>query len=448
MKPKSGKYGKQLKLFRERLSSLLNPDHELFQLANLIEWDRFEVALDGCYSDTGRPGAPIRLLVGLMYLKYTFNISDEQLAPRWEENPYWQYFCGYEYLQHKFPIDYTTLIKWRKRVGVEKLRELLKETIDLAVREEALDEGDLKRVNVDTTVQEKAISFPTDSRLAQALTTKLANEAKAAGIDLRQSYLRISKKMLIKVGGYCHAKQFKRMRKGVKTLENWLGRLVRDIERKLPKDVSESLLQLLDKANRFLEHGKKGQDKLYSIHEPDVKCICKGKAHKRYEFGQKVSVATTNKSNWIVSVDLLRGNPYDGHSLGSVVKSIEKTATIEVEEIFVDKGYRGHNYKGKAKVYIAGKGRKKAPPSLLSRMNRRAAVEPKIGHLKLDHRMGRCFLKGLIGDEINALMAGAGSNLRKMLNLIRAKAQFFCLEIKFYLYSCQNFGFRGIALVG
>jgi len=363
VKPKSNKYGIQLNLVRQSFRKILNQKHELFVLADLIEWDRFEVALADAYSDKGRPGAPIRLLVGLLYLKYTFNVSDEDLEPRWVENPYWQYFCGYEFMQHEFPIDYTTLIKWRKRIGVERLRELLKETIDLAVRENSLKEKDLSSVNVDTTVQEKNISFPTDSKLACGLIQKLGVEARSAGVKLRQSYRRLSKKKVVEVARYAHAKQFKRMRKSLSKLETWLKRLIRDIERKASANLPVSLDQLLSLSRRYLAKGKLGQDKLYSICEPSVKCISKGKAHKRYEFGQKISIATTNKNNWVVSVDYLANNPFDGHSLVDVIQSIEETAQTKVKEVFVDLGYRGNGYKGEANIHIAGRSNSKLSPS-------------------------------------------------------------------------------------
>lgn len=424
MKPKPNKFRDQLNLIRASFRKILNPRHELFQLADRIEWDRFDVALADSYSEKGRPGAPLRLLVGLLYLKYTFNVSDEDLESRWVENPYWQYFCGYDCMHHQLPIDYTTLIKWRKRIGVEKLRMLLVESIDVAIREEALKEKDLKRVNVDTTVQEKNITFPTDSKLLEKLIRKLGEAAKRHGIDLRQSYSRLAKKTAIKVARYAHAKQYKRMKRELKKMKAWLGRLIRDIQKKADLGKHEKLSRLVDLAIRFLEEGKKGQDKLYSVHEPDVKCISKGKAHKRYEFGQKISIATTNKSNWVVGIDFLKGNPYDGHVLAQVTSSIEKTAQAKLEEVFVDKGYRGHGYSGEAKIHISGMGKKRLSWSLKKRKKRRSAIEPKIGHLKSDHRMGRCFLKGLLGDEINAILAGAGSNIRKILNFLRETSLF------------------------
>lgn len=424
MKPKSTNFREQFHLFRESFRKTLNPKHELFQLADKIDWNRFEVALADTYSEKGRPASSLRLLVGLLYLKYTFNVSDEDLEARWVENPYWQYFCGYDYMQHVLPVDITTMIKWRKRVGAEKLRELLTETIDVALRENVLEKKEMVQVNIDTTVQEKNITHPTDSKTMLKLITKLGGIAKDSGVELRQSFSRLAKNASIKIGRYAHAKQFKRMKKLLKKMRTWLGRLIRDIRRKADLCKNSKLSDMINLGLRFLENGKGEQDKLYSVHEPEVKCISKGKAQKPYEFGQKISVATTNRNSWIMSVDFLKDNPYDGHTLAQVIGSVENTAKVKLKEVFVDKGYRGHDYSGEAKVHISGMGKKNLSWSLKRRKKRRSAIEPKIGHLKSDHRMGRCFLKGLLGDEINAILAGAGSNMRKMLNFLRETSLF------------------------
>ncbi len=222
------------------------------------------------------------------------------------------------------------------------------------------------------------------------------------------------------------------MKKSVKKLETYLGRLIRDIERKFKVKSEVSLEKLISISNQLLEKGKQGNPKIYSIHEPDVKCISKGKSGKRYEFGQKVSISVTNKSNWIVGVSLLENNPYDGHSLVEVAKSIEKVTNVKLKEIHVDKGYRGHKYTGDSEVHISGLGRKKVSLSLKKRKKRRSAVEPKIGHLKSDHRMGRSYLKGTLGDEINCILASAGCNFRKILNKLREILFFYFLRLFYF----------------
>ena len=418
MTPKTQNRG-TFELFQSHFDQLLNPNHELVILANKIDWPRFQAAFADCYCpDNGAPGKAIRLMVGMQYLKYTFNVSDEDVVERWVENPYWQYFCGFTHMQHKCPLHSTTLIKWRKRVGPDRLEELIRETIALAVREKHLPKKDLKKINVDTTVQEKNITYPTDTKLLYRCIKKLDAAAKKRGIKLRQPYTRVCKKAAIMAGRYAHAKQFKRMRKRIKFIRVRLGRLLRDITRKADT-IDNELATLMQQADRIKNQQPKDKNKIYSLHEGDVRCISKGKAHKRYEFGQKVSVATTNRSNWFVASNLVAGNPFDGHTLAATMKCVEANTGVAARDVYVDKGYRGHDYRGQAAVHIAGTSKRKLTRSERRRRKRRSAVEPKIGHAKSDHRMGRCFLKGLDGDATNAILSAAGSNLRKLLNLLK-----------------------------
>ncbi len=418
MKPKTQPRD-AFELFQAHFDRLLDPDHELVQLANQIDWPSLDVAFADCYRpDIGAPGKAIRLMAGLQYLKFTFNESDESVVARWVENPYWQYFCGYTHMQHVCPIHPSSMTKWRNRVGAEKLGELLTETIRLAVREKHLPKKDLARVTVDTTVQEKNITYPTDSKLLYKAIVKLVDAAKSRGIVLRQSYVRVGKKAAVMAGRYAHAKQFKRMHKRLRKLRTYVGRLIRDIKRKAT-DIDEELAILLDRAGRIRCQHPKDKKKLYSLHEPEVQCISKGKAHKRYEFGQKIAVATTNRSNWIVAASLMKDNPYDGHTLTDTLAAVEHVTGMSVTDTYVDKGYRGHGYTGGAEVHIAGQRKKNTSRAERKRRRRRSAIEPKIGHLKTDHRMGRCFLARLCGDAINAVLAAAGSNLRKLLGLLR-----------------------------
>jgi IS5 family transposase len=416
MKPKNQPSGALL-LFQAHFDQMLNPRHELVQLARQIDWSVFEVAFAQCYSpDIGAPGKAVRLMVGLHYLKHAFNESDESVVARWVENPYWQYFCGYTHMQHECPIHPTSMTKWRHRVGADRLGAMLAQTIDVAVRQKHMPKSDLQRVIVDTTVQEKNITYPTDSKLLYKAVVKLAAAARRRGIVLRQTYIRVGKFAAIRAGRYAHAKQFKWMRRENRRLKTYVGRLIRDICRKAIS-VDIELAKLLELANRLRTQQSQDADKLYSLHEPDVRCITKGKAHKRYEFGQKVAVATTNRGNWIVAAKLVPGNPYDGHTLAGTLGAVEAMTGTAVLEACVDKGYRGHDYAGPAKVHI-GPGSRFRPRAERLRRRRRSAVEPKIGHLKSDCRMDRCFLKGLVGDAINAILAAAGSNLRKLPALL------------------------------
>jgi transposase, IS5 family len=406
-------------LFQSHFDQLLNPTHELIQLAGKIDWVRLEAAFAGQYSpDMGAPAKATRLMVGLHCLKYAFNESDESVVARWVENPYWQYFCGYTHMQHRCPIHPTSMTRWRKRVGADRLEELVRETIALARREGHVTKSDLERVNVDTTVQEKNITHPTDSKLLYKAIQKLVGAAKSRGIKLRQSYLRVGRIAEIKVSRYAHARQYKRMRRSVRKLRTYVGRLIRDIRRKVGEP-DAALRALLERAGRIRQQQPHDTHKLYSLHEPDVQCISKGKAHKRYEFGQKVAIATTNRGNWMVTAKLLPGNPYDGHTLGETLATVERITGVAVTDAYVDKGYRGHGVAQPTNVHVAGQ-RRGESRSEQRRRRRRSAVEPKIGHLKSDHRMDRCFLAGLTGDAINAVLAAAGSNLRKLLRRLAA----------------------------
>lgn len=414
MQPKNQTTG-VFELFQAHFRQILDPRHALVQLADKIDWPRFDAAFADSYSpDLGAPGLAIRLMVGLQYLKYAFNESDESLVERWIENPYWQYFCGFTHMQHEVPLDPSSLSRWRKRVGAERLEQLLKETLDLAVRERQLPPRDLAQVTVDTTVQEKNITYPTDAKLLHTAIRKLVRAAGERGLTLRQSYLRVSKRAALMTGRYAHAKQFRRMRRELRRLRTWVGRLVRDIARKAGTP-DAPLARILDRAERIRRQQPQDSHKLYSWHEPDVQCISKGKARQRYEFGQKVALATTNRSNWIVAARLLPGNPYDGHTLATTLAATESITGTPITDAYVDKGYRGHGCRGATRVHVAGAGSKSVPRSERRRRRRRSAIEPKIGHLKSDHRVRRCFLTGLPGDAINIVLAAAGANLRKLL---------------------------------
>ncbi len=233
--------------------------------------------------------------------------------------------------------------------------------------------------------------------------------------------VRVGKRAAVQASRYAHAKQYQRMRRQLHKLRTYVGRLTRDIRRQTT-GIDDGLAALLDRADRIRCQQPKEAKKLYSLHEPEVQCISKGKAHKCYEFGQKVAVATTNRSNWFVAAHLLENNPYDGHTLNETLMAAERVTGVSISDAYVDKGYRGHGYTGGAELHIAGQHKKNTTRAERKRRRRRSAIEPKIGHLKSDHRMGRCFLSRLCGDAINAVLAGAWSNLRKLLGLLRRKA--------------------------
>jgi IS5 family transposase len=418
MKPKAAT--PQCELFGARLSELLNPEHPLFVLAERVDWSQFDAAIEACYADElGRPGVNTRLMVGLLYLKHAYDESDESVVARWVENPYWQFFCGCQYMQHELPIDPSSLSKWRKRVEAERLEKLLEATLHTALAMKAVRPQEFQRVNIDTTVQEKAIAFPTDARLYQKMRLALVRRAKSLGIVLRQNYRFKGKQLLAKQGRYAHARQMKRAAKMTRQLKTILGRVVRDIQRNAPQwqgqIADEPLRELVAMAERLLAQTRTSKNKLYSVHAPEVECICKGKVHQRYEFGCKTSVATTSKSNWIVGVQALHGNPYDGHTLGGAIGQVERLTGRTPEDVIVDQGYRGHGYAGSAVVHVVRTIPKRATRAVRRMLKRRAAIEPTIGHLKSDNRLDRNYLTGQVGDKINAVLAAAGYNFRKLL---------------------------------
>jgi len=403
-------------LFRARLDQILDHEHPLFRLGRQVDWAAFEREFGQLYVDkVGRPGLPIRLMVGLHYLKHAFDESDESVVARWLENGYWQDFCGFEYFQHRLPLDPSSLVRWRQRVGPEKMETLLAETVVTAQRGGLVRERHLQRVNVDTTVQEKTIAYPTDARLYHKARRALVREAKKAGIELRQSYERLGKRALVMQGRYAHARQMKRARRETKRLRLYLGRVLRDIRRKCAQP-EERLAQLLALAERIWRQQRHDTGKLYSLHAPEVECIAKGKAHKKYEFGCKVSVASTSQDNWIVGIQALHGNPYDGHTLKAALEQVERITGWEAGNAYCDRGYRGvPSTLGTTAVHVGTPRRRATPRAAWRWLKRRAAVEPVIGHLKGDHRMDRNPLKGQEGDRINALLAACGYNLRKLL---------------------------------
>ncbi len=418
MQPKSGG-NDQGDLFRARLDQILNRQHPLYRLANSIDWSVFDREFGPLYTENfGRPGLPIRLLAGLHYLKHAYNVSDETVVAQFVENGYWQYFCGFEYFQHEFPLDPTTLVKWRKRIGPKGMEKLLKATIDTAKSKEYVTEKHLERVNVDTTVQEKVIAFPTDARLYHKACRILVKLAKKQGINLRQSYERLGKRAFIMQGRYSHARQKNRAKREQRRLRLYLGRVIRDIERKHPEPQG-LLATMLERAKRIFDQKRNDSDKLYRMQAPEVECITKGKAHKKYEFGCKVSLVSTSEASWIVGVQAIHGNPYDGHTLKDSLDQAEAVSGWRPKHAYCDKGYKGvPAVLNNTEVHLANKKKKSMKASEWKWYRRRAGIEPIIGHAKQDHRMDRNYLKGKEGDKINAILAGCGFNIRKLLRAI------------------------------
>lgn len=443
MKPKERGPTGQGDMFRARLDQILDMGHAKVVLAGKIDWGFLADRCGAAYSDKpGHPALPTRLMAGLHILKYADNLSDEELCARWVENPYYQYFCGEEFFHHDLPLDRSSMTRWRQRMGEEKIQALLQESLAVAVKLGAAKPADFTQAIVDTTVAEKNVAFPTDAKLIHRARERLVRQAKKTGIALRQSYVRLGKKALIAHQRYAHAKQYKRAGRQLRKLKTFLGRVIRDIRRKIKGDKSlqAAFLRPLWLAERV--RNQKTRDplpKVYSLHAPEVECIGKGKAHKPYEFGVKASIATTLKHSkggqFALHAKALQGRPYDGHTLESVIPDIEALTGATLMRILVDAGYKGHKApkSHKFRVFVAGQ-KRRVTPAIKRQMKRRAAVEPVIGHLKDGHRMGRNFLAHSQGDAINPILAAVGYNFRLILKWIRL----LCLQIWIELGACQS----------
>jgi len=313
-------------MFRKTLKNMLSHQHDLYRLAGLINWGILEQEFGKLHSEEGRPGISIRLMAGLSYLGHAFGISDDEVVRRWAENPYWQYFCGEQYFRHELPIDPSSMTRWRKRIGEDGTQLILKVTLTAGVKCEAVRSTSFERISVDTTVQPKAVAFPTDSSLYNRSRERLVKLAEEYSVPLRQSYSSLGPQALLKVGRYLHARQNKRAKREIKRVRGFLGRVYRDILRKVAdrQEIKAFFLPELALAEQLLTQKRKDKNKLYSLHAPEVECISKGKAHKKYEFGVKVSVAATNRDNFVVGVFAEHGNPYDGHTLAKAIDQVKQ----------------------------------------------------------------------------------------------------------------------------
>jgi IS5 family transposase len=411
-------------LYRARLESLIDLTHELVKMMRLVEWSGLDRDLRPYYcADNGRPGEPIRLMAGLQLLKDMKGLSDEEVCEVWRENPYFQYFCGEEFFQHRLPVEPPSLSIFRKRIGKEGMERLLQETVRVGLKSGVVTARDLQKVNVDTTVQEKAIRFPTDTQLCHKAREELLKTAEHYGVEVRQSYARKSKQAVFLANKYMAARQMNRGRKQIKKVRNYLGRVMRDIERAIAKDLTLAPVFKDDLAKAKTIYAQavdpKMTDKIYSWHAPEVECIAKGKAHKKYEFGCKASMASTSASNFIVGAMAHHGRPYDGHTLRAVIRQIVKLTGIKPNEANVDLGYRGHGISPEDTEVILSRQKRGITPAKRKRQKRRNAIEPIIGHCKNDRKVGpRNWLRGKSGDQINALAMAIGFNLRKILRWI------------------------------
>ena len=412
----------QSESFSQRLSDLLDPNHNLLLFAGLIDWKELEQEFANYFSNEGAPAKPVRLVTGIFMLQHMSGLSDEEVVKVWVENPYWQLFCGYDFLQWKCLLNFSSLSRWRKRLGKKGMQKILSETLRSALAGDVIRERELQSVIVDTTVMPKNIAYPTDFRLYYRGLKQLVYFAKRFNIPLRQSYIFLSKKALRLVSQYAHSRKMKQAKRETRRLKTYFGRVLREIERYVEPNVKLKGMTVgwLHILRRIFEQKRQDSPKIYSIHEPQVECISKGKAHKKYEFGCKVSVVTTHKQGFVLSSEALHGNPFDGHTLNQAIVDAEACCKTEIRRLFVDKGYRGHKVKGK-EVFISGK--RKLTTHFKKLLRRRQAIEPVIGHMKSDGKLDRNYLKGTVGDCLNAILCGIGYNIRLILNYLDRKAQ-------------------------
>ncbi len=440
--------------FRQPLAQMIDPHHPLVVLASRLPWAQIEAALaphfarrsregrviaqDDLFGPSlqvagagiaaaGRPRLPIRLMASLLYLKHANKLSDEELVERWSENVVWQHFSGMIFYEPRLPCDATQIGRFRSAIGEAGVEELLKATIDCAVTAKAVRPVEFERLIVDTTVQEKAIAHPVDSRLLEIARHKVVAAAKRAGIALKQTFVKEGKTLRRKAGGYAHAKQFKRLRKVVKRQRTILGIVLREVARKIGQATEASaqaltgLRELMQRAERIRTQRPKDKNKLYALHAPEVECIGKGKARKPYEFGVKVSVAVTHKRGLMVGARSFTGNPYDGHTLNEQLEQVTiltEDTGAKPKQVVVDLGFRGVDAANPG-VEVIHRGKLKSLTDQQRRwLKRRQAVEPAIGHLKHDNGMDRCWLKGQTGDALHAVLCAAGYNIRWLLRAI------------------------------
>ena len=442
--------------FRNRLDQMIEPGHPLAVLGSRLPWDKMQARLapqfahkerplqqaeespdllgavvrvsGGNTSHAGRPRLAMRLMIALSLLKNSFDLSDEELVQRFAENVYWQHFAGFEYFEPRPPCDATQIGRFRTTLGEAGLEELLSATICTAVDVGAIEKSEFKRVIVDTTVQEKAIAHPVDSRLLEIARRKVVAAAKHCCIALKQTFAAEGKTLQRQAGGYAHAKQFRRLKRVVKRQRTILGIVIREVRRKMATtaDNAVALTALntwLERAERIRTQQKTDKNKLYALHAPEVECISKGKARKPYEFGVKVSVAITHKQGLLVGARSFTGNPYDGHILSAQMEqstNLLQDLGVSPKQAVVDLGFRGKEVdQANPDLEIIHRGRIKTMTKAQRRwLKRRQAVEPAIGHLKSDNRMQRCWLQGATGDALHALCCALGYNLRWLMRAV------------------------------
>lgn len=407
----------------ENLETMLDPKQALYQLAKTIPWNEVESCFMGFYPSKGRPAKNIRLMVSLIILKRILNLGDETVIDQWIQNPYMQYFSGEKTFQWKMPCDPSDLVHFRKRIGEKGIEKIFKLSIDIhggKIKEE--------KISIDTTVQEKNITFPTDMKLYKKIILYCLKMAKEENIKLRRSYTRTIKKLIYLQRGKRTKKGKKIAIKAQRHLKTIAGRLFREIKRKLSELSLEKNEELLKIFERILNQGKDSKNKIYSVNEPESYCISKGKDHKKYEFGTKVSLAVTNDTGIIVGAINIKENEYDGKTITEALDQVEKMTGVIPKTAGTDQGYRGiSNYKG-CMIINADKLKRKSlscyeRKKIKKLLRRRASIEAIISSLKNRHRLSRNYLSGTYGNTINVMLSAAGFNFKKWMRKVKL---YFC----------------------
>src|SRR5665213_1515983 len=412
--------------FEEQLSHI----HPLYVLANKINWNIFEEAFSKLYSDEGRPAKSIRLMVSLLMLKHIRNISDESVVEQWFENIYYQYFSGEKSYACGMPCEASELVHFRNRIGDEGIELIFKESIRVNGKD-----GEQKEATTDTTVQEKNITFPTDAKLHKKIIKKCVALAEREDIALRQTYVRVVKKLSVDQRFRNHPKNQSKARKADKKIKTIAGRLVREVDRHLA--AGHPFRIKLGLFKRVLAQQKHDTQKIYSLHEPHVQCIGKGKEHKKYEFGSKVSIMTTKNSGVIIGAINIEKNDYDAHTLLPAIEQQQRLTGILLKNNFVDRGYRGIKQVLGTNIIIPQTNPNDTAyqkQKMRKGFRRRAGIEPKIGHLKQDHRLSRNYYSGIFGDNINVMLAAAAMNFKRMMNKWKLNPSAFIFWLRFKLH--------------
>ncbi len=413
----------QQNLFKPLLREFINLNHELSLLADKIDWKYFEDEFSALYSTTGKPAMPVRLMVGSLMLKRIYNLGDETLCEAWVRDPYMQYFCGMAHFEYKFPCDPSDFVHFRKRLGKAGVEKIF--AYSVLLHGKAAKE---KVVLSDTTVAENNTTFPTDAKLAKKIIDKCNSIAQREGINQRQTYTKTSRQLVRDTHNSTHPKRRKKAKRSGKKLNTIAGRLLRELGRKLPSHLLMQYGQELDLYFKILAQKRTDKNKIYSIHKPFTSCIAKGKAHKQYEFGNKVGLITTSKNLIITAIKSFMGNPHDSKTIEPLLDQMKTNLNHTPQELIYDRGGKGQKQIGNTKIATPDyrplkRDTEYQKRSKRKKFRRRAAIEPVIGHLKTDFRMGQNYLSGSESSQINAFLAATGWNLKKFMKKLKQEAE-------------------------